>query len=71
MRQALAGVGLEIDQAVAHAVGLVEPDAVLVVHADVPEAVLTSRVGSYGTGSPMRFYVVIVAATHTPPSQRF
>jgi hypothetical protein len=39
MRQALAGVGLEIYQAVAHAVGLVEPDAVLVVHADVPERV--------------------------------
>jgi len=37
MRQALAGVGLEIYQAVAHAVGLVEPDAVLVVHADIPE----------------------------------
>jgi hypothetical protein len=37
MRQALAGVGIEIDQAVAHAVGLVKPDAVFVIHADVPE----------------------------------
>ena len=39
MRQALPRVGIEIDQAVAHAVGLVEPDAVLVVHADIPERV--------------------------------
>jgi len=43
MRQALAGVAMEIDQAVAHAVGLVEPDAVLVVHPDVPEGVHGAR----------------------------
>jgi len=39
MRQALPGVVIEVDQAVAHAIGLVEPDAVLVVHANVPERV--------------------------------
>ena len=50
MRQALAGVGLEIDQAVAHAVGLVEPDAILVVHADVPEIHRPARI--VGQGQP-------------------
>ena len=39
VRQALAGVLVEIDQAMPDAIGLVEPDHVLVVDADVPEGV--------------------------------
>src|SRR5882762_7729561 len=55
VRQALAGVGVEIDHAATHAIGLVEPDAILVVHADVPKR--TGRDGSYGIGSPIRLVV--------------
>jgi len=52
VRQALAGVGVEIDHAATHAIGLVEPDAILVVHADVPKR--TGRTDRKGSGSPMR-----------------